>query len=378
MSKKSIGIYIHIPFCSKKCKYCDFVSFDNEFQRENIYIDKLIEEINSIKKDIYNVETIFIGGGTPSVLTVENIKKLGIALNEFSFDRDIEFSVECNPCSINREKFIAFKSIGVNRISFGLQSYDNELLKIIGRIHDVETFENKYREARNIGFKNINVDIIFNLPSQNINSFRKTLEKVVELNPEHISAYGLIIEEDTPFYNMVENGEIEMPNEDLDREMYELCEDFLAEKGYYKYEISNYSKNGFACRHNIKYWKREDYIGFGLNAHSLLNNKRFNNTSKFDVYINEDFKESYETNRDVELLSQKDEIEETIFLGLRLTDGISVYNFEKRFKLSLYDLYSEVIEKFKKDGLVEFDNERLKLTKKGVSLSNYVLSEFLL
>ncbi len=377
MKKDSLGIYIHIPFCTKKCKYCDFASFDNQFDKEDRYIENLVKEIEFFNKSNYIVETVFIGGGTPSVLKEENILKLGQALESFEFAENLEFSVECNPCSITESKFKAFKSIGVNRISFGLQAYDDELLKIIGRVHNVSMFENAYNIARKVGFDNINVDIIFNLPSQNIESFRNTLEKVTALNSEHISAYGLIIEEETPFYDMVESGEIEMPDEDLDREMYELCENFLKEKGYNKYEISNYAKVGKECNHNIKYWKRDNYIGFGLNSHSMLDNTRFNNSSDMTEYLKEDF---YKTccNQDKVEVTIKEQIEETLFLGLRLTEGVDIKKLESDFDVNFFELYGDVIEKFEKEELLYIEDNVLKLTKNGVSLSNYVLSEFLL
>ncbi len=377
MEKESLGIYIHIPFCSSKCKYCDFASFDNQFDKEDLYIENLVKEIELFDNSNYIVETVFIGGGTPSVLKPSNILKIGKALECFEFSHNVEFSVECNPCSINEEKFKAFKSIGVNRISFGLQSYNDDILKIIGRIHNVETFEKAYGLARKVGFDNINVDIMFNLPTQTVESFTKTLESVTKLKPEHISAYGLIIEEDTPFYDMVESGVIEMPDEDLDREMYELCESFLSEKGYNKYEISNYAKEGKECRHNLKYWEREDYIGFGLNSHSMINNIRFCNSSNLEDYLKENFYENC-CYLEKEEVTQQQQIEEYVFLGLRLTKGLNVKNIEEKFNIKFYDVYKEVIDKFTKDELLTFDGEVLKLTSKGVSISNYVLSEFLL
>lgn len=380
MNKKPLGIYIHIPFCAKKCKYCDFISFDNKIDKKKLYIDKLVEEINNFNKDNYIVETIFIGGGTPSILSSNEIYKLGSAINEFILSRDIEFSVECNPCNITEEKLIAFKDIGVNRISFGLQSYDNELLKIIGRVHNVDIFEKAYGMARKVGFGNINVDIIFNLPSQEMKSYKRTLEKVIALQPEHISCYGLIIEENTPFWDMIDKGELAMPDEDLDREMYEYSENYLSEKGYTKYEISNYAKVGYECKHNIKYWKREEYIGFGLNSHSMINNQRFSNTKNLEKYLNIDFKNLKATkdDRDIEILDLKAQLEEYIFLGLRLTEGVNILEIGNILNISVYDIYKEVIDKFKNNGLLEFDGRILKLTKKGVSISNYVLSEFIL
>ncbi len=377
MKKVGLGIYIHIPFCSKKCKYCDFASFDNQFDKEDRYIENLVKEIEFFDKSNYIVETVFIGGGTPSVLKEENILKLGQALEKFSFSEKLEFSVECNPCSITERKFKAFKSIGVNRISFGLQAYDDELLKKIGRVHNVAIFENAYNTARQVGFDNINVDIIFNLPSQNVESFKNTLDKVTALNPEHISAYGLIIEEETPFYDMVENGEIEMPDEDLDREMYELCENFLSEKGYSKYEISNYSKEGRECRHNIKYWKRENYFGFGLNSHSMIDNIRFCNASDLEEYLKDDFYINC-CNQDKTEVTKKEQIEETLFLGLRLTSGVDIRKMETDFDINFFELYGDVVKKFEKEELLYIEDNVLKLTKNGVSLSNYVLSEFLL
>ncbi len=377
MKKENLGIYIHIPFCTKKCKYCDFASFDNKFDKEDLYIENLVKEIEFFQSNNYIVDTIFIGGGTPSVLKEENILKLGKVLEKFSFSEDIEFSVECNPCSITKNKFKAFKAIGVNRVSFGLQAYDDELLKIIGRVHSVSMFEDAFTTARQVGFDNINVDIIFNLPSQNVESFRNTLDKVTALNPEHISAYGLIIEEDTPFYDMVESGEIEMPDEDLDRDMYELCERYLSEEGYGKYEISNYAKDGKECRHNIKYWTRGNYIGFGLNSHSMIDNIRFNNTSNLNEYLKKDFY-STSCNLDKMEVSKKEQIEETLFLGLRLTDGVDILKLENVFKIDFYDLFGGVVKKFESEKLLYIEDNILRLTKNGVSLSNYVLSEFLL
>ncbi len=377
MDKDYLGIYVHIPFCSKKCLYCDFASYDNQFDKEELYIRNLVKEIENFNKEKYIVDSIFIGGGTPSVLSVESILKIGEALNKFDFDKNIEFSVECNPCSINEEKLIAMKSIGVNRISFGLQSYNDNILKSIGRVHNVEMFDKAYKTARDIGIENINVDIMFNLPNQTFEEFKSTLKSVTELEPEHLSVYGLIIEEDTPFYEMVEKKQIDMPDEDVDRDMYELCETYLSERGYNKYEISNYCKDGYECRHNVKYWTREEYIGFGLNSHSMIGNVRFCNTGNLDEYLKEDFYEKY-CYIEKEDVSVQQQIEEYIFLGLRLMDGINIKSLEEKYDVSFNELYGELIEKLEKEKLICVNGDNMKLTKMGVNLSNYVMSQFLM
>ena len=327
--KTQKGIYIHIPFCISKCIYCDFCSAPADDDTKERYVNALCAEIvhagkEAVKNgDDRSISTIFFGGGTPSILPAQLFVKIMCAVREaFSVSEDAEITVECNPGTLTAGKLRAYRSMGVNRLSIGLQSPDNRELRALGRIHTYEQFEESYYAARDAGFDNINIDIMSAIPYQTVTGYQSNLEKIVKLNPEHISAYSLIVEEGTPLFDKVERsgGDI-LPTEDEDRQMYALTKKILADAGYRRYEISNYARPGFECRHNVSYWERTDYIGFGVAAASLLKksescqqSRRFTNTPDLEGYI----KNPIDNHSEEEFLTQKDEMEEFMFLGLRM------------------------------------------------------------
>ncbi|KEI15070.1 radical SAM family heme chaperone HemW [Clostridium haemolyticum] len=370
-----ISLYIHIPFCKQKCLYCDFISYCGKESQMLSYSKALSIEIDNIKDK--KVKTIFIGGGTPTYLSLEGWNILKKSIDKLQKSEDLEFTVESNPKTFDKEKLEILKSMGVNRISIGLQAWQNKHLKALGRIHTREEFLKSYNMAREVGFENINVDLMFGIPNQSFDEWKETLNEIIKLNPEHLSCYSLIIEEDTPFYNLYENHKINLPSEELERKMYWYTLKFLKEKGYHQYEISNFSKENKECRHNLVYWELNEYIGCGVAAHSYSQGYRYNNSGKIEEYI-----KLIENNQSpiVEKVrnSLKSDIEEFIFMGLRKIKGISIEEFHKRFKKSIYELYSDVIAKHKSKGLIIEYNGYLFLSDKGVEVSNYIMSDFLL
>ncbi|OGO86699.1 MAG: hypothetical protein A2Y24_08730 [Clostridiales bacterium GWE2_32_10] len=377
---KTLGLYIHIPFCESKCYYCDFLSFDNKLDKVNKYIDSLCIHILNQKHEINKVgiTTIFIGGGTPSMLDIGQLTKLLTCLHENIDMKQLkEFTIECNPNSITTDKIKLFKDYGVNRISLGLQAWQNGLLKNIGRIHTQKDFIDAYYNLRNEGFDNINVDIMFSLPNQTMKMLEETIKNIVKFDINHISCYGLTIEANTRMAKMYENGEYTFPDEILDRDMYHYICDFLISNGYKHYEISNFAKASYECMHNLIYWELDDYIGLGLGAHSYYKDKRYHNAERLDIYqdeaLNNDFKKY-----DIQNIDLKSKYEEYMFLGLRKIDGIDIYEFEKKFKVKVFDIYQNKVESLISQGLIDYSNHNIKLTKKGIDLSNYVFINFLL
>ena len=372
---KTLGLYLHIPFCVQKCRYCDFLSAPADEETMAAYTEALCSEIMQKAEQYrqYIVNTIFIGGGTPSILPAMLIWKICHVIKEnYILDEGIEWSIECNPGTVTEEKLRTYYESGINRISFGLQSCNNEELKQLGRIHSYEDFLESYSMARTAGFQNINIDLMSALPDQSKESFQDTLQKVISLKPEHISAYSLIIEEGTPFFKQY--GNLEM-DEELDRDIYRMTEQMLAEAGYQHYEISNYAKEGYASRHNCKYWKREAYLGLGLGASSMVDDIRWHNETDLKQYVN-DQKEQLER----ETLTPQDSMEEFMFLGLRMMRGISAGEFKEQFQKDLVEQYGDILEKHIKEGLIVHDQEKdsYALTEKGIDVSNYVMSEYLL
>lgn len=373
---KDLALYIHIPFCKQKCFYCDFPSYASKESLMDEYVDALIKELKEKTKDkVFN--TIFIGGGTPSYLTLELLYKLLHEIEKVQKTKKYEFTIECNPGTLEEDKLKAMKKLGVTRLSFGLQAIQNNFLKNIGRIHSFEQFKSNLSKARQIGFKNINVDLMFGLPNQKIDDWKESLKTIANLNLEHISAYSLIIEEDTAFYSMYEKGLLKLPSEDEEREMYKITKDILSEYGYHQYEISNYAKEGYECEHNKIYWECKDYIGVGSSSSSFYKDKRISNLRGVEEYIN-----AINSNNEVEEVvyknSIKDNIEEFMFMGLRMIKGIEKKEFFYRFNQDIYSIYGDVIDKNKSIGLIEDDGERVFLTDKGIELSNFVMCEFLL
>lgn len=375
---KTMELYIHIPFCMKKCAYCDFLSGPQDRKTIDAYVDSLIQEIHA--HDTGKITSIFMGGGTPSVLSKEQMERIFDAVREcFVISEDAEITIEANPGTVTREKLSAYRDCGINRISFGLQSVKNEELRLLGRIHTYEAFTESYRLARECGFSNINVDLISAIPKQTVASWTDTLQTVIQLEPEHISAYSLIVEEGTPFAALYGEGcpkEQDLPDEDAEREMYYLTEKLLKEAGYHRYEISNYAKEGKECRHNIGYWERTDYLGVGLGAASLLDNVRYTNTTDLTEYL-QYADQPDRLRQQEEVLSVTEQMEEFLFLGLRKMEGISLEEFEKLYGKSLEDCYGKQIERLTQEGLLEVQGDRIKLTSRGIDVSNYVFAEFI-
>ena len=384
--KKELEIYIHIPFCVKKCAYCDFLSGPQDKETIERYVSRLLKEIqvHASKQKFtldYEVTTIFLGGGTPSVLEANQIQRIFEMLkNSFKISKDAEITIEANPGTVTAEKLQAYKKCGINRISFGLQSTNNEELKLLGRIHTYEEFLESYQLARACGFENINVDLISAIPKQTVSSWEETLQKVIELEPEHISAYSLIVEEGTPFAKVYGEGcpgEHDLPCEEEERAIYYRTEELLEKAEYHRYEISNYAKKGKECRHNLGYWERKEYQGIGLGAASLINNVRYKNTDDL-LYYMEHAGSLGSIQENVELLSVKEQMEEFMFLGLRKMEGVSVDEFENIFGKAMEECYGEQIQSLVQQGLLKQKDGRLLLTKQGIDVSNYVFGEFLM
>ena len=386
---KEMELYIHVPFCIKKCAYCDFLSAPAGEEERQRYVETMIKEIQGYRKKYqeYCVTTIFVGGGTPSVLSGEQIKEVFNALRaSFVIDAQAEITIEVNPGTVTEEKVEAWMQAGVNRISIGLQSVNDEELQMLGRMHTYKDFLNTYHLLRDKGFNNLNIDLISAIPGQTLESWKKTLSTVAELEPEHISAYSLIVEEGTPFYTIYGEGGADgnlesmvqpLPDEETERFIYEETETILQKYGYDRYEISNYAKPGYACRHNEGYWRRVNYLGVGLGASSLIENQRFRNFSTYDAYMDA-IQNQKLFHEEVESLSVTDEMEEFMFLGLRMMSGISREEFQKKFGKKIETVYEKQIQQLKKDGLIEFVENRIRLTKRGIDISNYVFEQFLL
>lgn len=362
---KELELYIHIPFCVRKCKYCDFLSAPASQAERQRYVESLCLEIRSYKElaKAYHVVTIFIGGGTPSTLETDEMKDIFLSIRKtFTVSEDAEITVEINPGTVSEEKFIVYKELGINRLSIGLQSANNHELRMLGRIHTYEEFVDTYVLARKSKFQNINIDLISAIPFQTIESWEDTLQKAALLEPEHISAYSLIIEEGTPFYERYKEGKHkeELPEEEAERQMYASTNEILAEYGYNRYEISNYAKEGYECKHNLGYWERKEYLGVGAGAASLIDNKRWVRGEK------------------PEILGKKEQMEEFMFLGLRKIKGISITVFEQLFSDSIWNVYGKKIETLCQKELLKTEKDTIWLTEKGIDISNYVLSEFLI
>ena len=372
---REIQLYLHIPFCIRKCGYCDFLSCPADERAQRAYTQALLREIRVLgQRTEAAVSTIFIGGGTPSVLRADWMEEILDQLRaSFRLLPEAEISMEANPGTVTPEKLKAYLRGGVNRISFGCQSADNEELRLLGRIHSWEEFLESFSMAREAGFANINVDLMSGLPGQTAASWEQTLRRTAALGPEHISAYSLIIEEGTPFAQRP----LPLPDEEEERLMYERTGQILKEYGMEQYEISNYARPGYACRHNIGYWTGKEYLGMGLGSSSLMEGERFSNTSDMKEYL-EDSGHPGRLRRDRQKLSEKDRMEEFMFLGLRMTAGISEKDFLDTFGREIHAVYGPVIRKYVEGGFLGEEKGRLYLTRKGISVSNPILADFLL
>ncbi|MDC7289801.1 radical SAM family heme chaperone HemW [Blautia schinkii] len=369
-----LELYVHIPFCVKKCDYCDFLSGPATPQRQEAYIRALLSEIEAVSEGCdRDVVSVFIGGGTPSVLAPELIAQvLDNLIQRFHITPDAEITIEANPGTLHTEKLKAYREHGVNRLSLGLQSPDEQELKTLGRIHSYHEFLESFHLAREAGFTNINVDLMSAIPGQSYEQWIHNLRTVASLAPEHISAYSLIVEEGTPFAERT----LDLPDEETEYRMYEDTARVLGEYGYSQYEISNYAKPGYACHHNIGYWKRVEYLGLGLGAASLWENRRFSNTSNMEEYL-QNSSQPHKIRRVECMLSIEDQMAEFMFLGLRMTEGISKQEFAEAFGVSLEERYGAELEKFLKLSLLEDDGNRIWLTRRGIHVSNTVMAEFL-
>lgn len=371
-----LELYIHIPFCVQKCAYCDFLSGPADDSVKRNYVDALLMEIQSCGDfSDYTVTSIFFGGGTPSILPGEWVEELMTAIrNKFCLEEHAETTIEANPGTVDPDKLKKYRQAGINRISFGCQSADNQELKMLGRIHTWEEFLESYHMAREAGFQNINVDLMSGLPGQTAVSWEETLRKAAELSPEHISAYSLIIEEGTPFFK--NQNSLNLPEEEEERRMYEQTAEILKEYGYGQYEISNYAKPGCACRHNIGYWTGVEYLGLGAGSASLIEHCRFTNEEDLELYMkNSASPELLRQNE--EPLSVENEMEEFMILGLRMTEGISEEEFQERFHIELEEVYGEQLEKYCREKFLEKRDGRIRFTREGISVSNVILAEFL-
>ena len=374
-----ISLYIHIPFCAQKCLYCDFPSFARKDHLRKAYREALNKEIISLREKHNNLEinTIFIGGGTPSVLEADELECLLKEVAKLNMAKDIEYSMECNPGNLTEEKLEVMKKYGVNRISMGLQAKQDNLLKGLGRIHNYKTFKENFLLAKKVGFNNINVDLMFGLPNQRLNEWEETLREIISLEPAHISAYSLIIEEGTAFYNLYENDKLKLPTEEEERKMYHLAKKILEENGFNQYEISNYAKEGKECRHNLAYWNMDNWIGVGSAAASYINGKRIKNISSVEEYINS-INEKGEAVEEIINNSKNDNMEEFMFMGLRKINGIDENEFKKRFSMNINDVYGEILNKYIDEGLLIRDSGRIFLSEKGIEISNIIMADFLL
>lgn len=372
---KNVALYIHIPFCKQKCLYCDFPSNAGKDNYMLDYAAALAKEISNIKDK--KIKTIFIGGGTPTYLSLKGWEIIRQSIVKLDTCNDLEFTVEGNPGTFSMEKLIFFKELGVNRLSIGLQAWQDSLLKQLGRIHTMEDFKKSFEMARSLGFNNINIDLMFGLPGQTCVQWQETLKNVTQMSPEHLSCYSLIVEPGTPFYDSFQQGTLKLPDEEIERAMYGETIEYLREKGYVQYEISNFTKNNMPCRHNLIYWEMEEYIGCGSASHSYIDGFRYRNEESVEAYIekiNNNGSAIVEKNKN----STKDDMEEFMFMGLRKITGISKNEFVKRFKSDIHSVYDKVIIKYVSAGFMVENEDNIYLTYEGIELSNTIMAEFLI
>ena len=372
-----IGIYVHIPFCKKKCDYCDFISYCDKGMLISDYIESVIKEIES--QNIQSkITTVYIGGGTPSYIDSKYIIKILEKIKEKNISEDAEITIEVNPGTVTEEKLKDYINCGINRLSIGLQSTKDEILKEIGRIHEYADFLNTYNMAKKIGFNNMNVDLMIGLPNQKIIDIKESLEKILELNPNHISVYSLILEEGTSLFKKVEDGVLKIPDEELERNMYWYVKNTLELNGYKHYEISNFAKEGYESKHNLNCWNQKEYIGIGCAAHSYKNITRYSNTENIEEYINNIHKKCFEKNRIIhEVQTEEDARKEFMLLGLRKVDGVKINEFKNKFGDNPIYLYRNQLDKLSKENLIIVYNDNIRLSNRGIDLANLVWEEFI-
>ena len=387
---EKVGIYVHIPFCKQKCKYCDFVSFKCDNKKFDEYFYALNQEINEKAKELKAdeldsekvqnivIDTVYIGGGTPSIVPDEFIEQvLNNIYSKFNVMENAEITIEVNPGTVNKAKLKKYYDIGINRLSIGLQSANDKLLNMLGRIHTFREFENVYEQAREVGFNNINVDLMIGLPKQSIEDVKDTLECIVKKSPEHISVYSLIIEENTQMYDLIENGNLKLPDEELEREMYWKVKNTLKDYGYEHYEISNFSKPGYESKHNMNCWKQHSYLGFGVAAHSYYDGLRYSNISNLKEYI-DNLKNSQSIYNVVfhEKQAKQDMMKEFMLLGLRKIDGVKISEFKEKFIENPLYVFRNQLNKLVNEQLIEVSENNFKFTNIGINLANLVWMEF--
>ena len=379
----SVGIYIHIPFCKQKCKYCDFTSFACKEDIYDEYFKCLKKEITEKSDELDNenieIDTIYIGGGTPSIVPAEYIEDIiNLIYEKYNVSKIAEITIEANPGTIDKDKLEKYIEAGINRLSIGLQSTNDKLLKMLGRIHTYCEFEEVYKTARQVGFKNINVDLMIGLPNQTMKNVQESLEEIIKKSPEHISVYSLIVEENTKMFDLIESGELELPNENLEREMYWEVKNVLQENGYCHYEISNFAKKGFESKHNSNCWKQHSYLGFGVAAHSYYDGIRYSNITDLKTYI-----ENFQNGESVyniifhEKQSKEQMMKEYMLLGLRKISGVKISEFKEKFVDNPIYYFREQLNKLVKQNLLEVSEDSIYLTNKGLDLANVVWMEFI-
>ncbi len=376
LAKNEIGIYVHIPFCKKKCDYCDFISYCNKDNLIEKYVEAMKKEIESqnIKPEI---TTIYIGGGTPSYIDSKYIIQIINKIKEKNVSPNPEITIEVNPGTVTMEKLEDYRSCGINRISIGLQSTNNTLLKEIGRIHDFKQFLETYKMAKKVGFKNINVDLMLGLPNQRIKDLKESLEQILKLKPKHVSVYSLIVEDGTPIANKIEKGELQLPDEELERNMYWFVKNTLELNGYKHYEISNFAKKGYESKHNLNCWNQKEYIGIGVAAHSYRDITRYSNTENIEEYIRNVNNEEFNKNKIIHEVQKEDDAKkEFMLLGLRKIDGIKISDFKNKFGDNPIYLYRNELKKLIDEKLLIIDNNDIRLSNKGIDLANLVWEEF--
>lgn len=384
MSNKEFGIYVHIPFCAKKCAYCDFVSYESREELISYYIEALKKEIEYVEAGFLEstrnpeVTTIYIGGGTPSFINSKYIVSIINKIRKIhKVRKDAEITIEVNPGTVTKEKLQDYISCGINRISIGLQSADNAILNKIGRIHTYEQFLNTYNLARKVGFENINVDLMLALPNQTLEELKDSVERVINLKPQHISVYSLILEEDTKLYNLVKEGKLNLPDDDIERKMYWQIKNTLEENGYYHYEISNFALKGYESKHNLNCWNQEEYIGYGVAAHSYINGVRYSNVENIETYMNEINSRNIKKIQKVhEIQELQDKQKEYMMLGLRKIEGVKISEFKNKFIANPLFLFRNELNKLVKEELIEIDVDSIKLSNKGIDFANLVWEEF--
>lgn len=373
---KELGIYVHIPFCKQKCSYCDFISYCDKNDLIEKYIKALKQEIENSSVNEYEISTIYIGGGTPSYIESKYIGEILKTIKQkYNVSKNVEITIEVNPGTATKEKLRDYVEAGINRISIGLQSCNNNLLKMIGRIHTYEEFLSTYKLAREVGFKNINVDLMIGLPNQTLDDVKKSLEEISKLNPEHISVYSLIVEEGTPIEKKIANGQLKLPNEELEREEYWEVKKFLESLGYKHYEISNFAKTGYESKHNLNCWEQKEYLGFGAAAHSYMKKTRYSNTENIEKYINQEM-QSEQLHIVHEVQKEEEQKKEYMLLGLRKIDGVQISSFKNKFGCNPIMEFKNELNKLTQEGLIEIDLDQIKLTEKGIDLANIVWEEF--